>query len=76
MHNYVYVQKVLIQMADSSTHIDFLVSTVKHIQKTDGSLGLYRGLFPRIWANATTSITYSLVSKVSVQMCCVSHFVF
>lgn len=36
---------------------------LKHIQQTDGSFGLYRGLFPRIWANATTSITYTLVSK-------------
>uniref|UniRef100_H2YYM5 Mitochondrial carrier homolog 2 n=1 Tax=Ciona savignyi TaxID=51511 RepID=H2YYM5_CIOSA len=34
---------------------------IKHINTTDGYVGLYRGLLPRIFANASTSITYSLV---------------
>uniref|UniRef100_H2YYM7 Mitochondrial carrier homolog 2 n=1 Tax=Ciona savignyi TaxID=51511 RepID=H2YYM7_CIOSA len=37
---------------------------IKHINTTDGYVGLYRGLLPRIFANASTSITYSLFNKV------------
>uniref|UniRef100_H2YYM8 Mitochondrial carrier homolog 2 n=1 Tax=Ciona savignyi TaxID=51511 RepID=H2YYM8_CIOSA len=41
---------------------------IKHINTTDGYVGLYRGLLPRIFANASTSITYSLVGTVSCKI--------
>uniref|UniRef100_H2YYM6 Mitochondrial carrier homolog 2 n=1 Tax=Ciona savignyi TaxID=51511 RepID=H2YYM6_CIOSA len=43
---------------------------IKHINTTDGYVGLYRGLLPRIFANASTSITYSLVGTVSCKIKC------
>ncbi|XP_078481339.1 mitochondrial carrier homolog 2 [Ciona intestinalis] len=36
---------------------------IKHISNQDGYIGMYRGLFPRICANVSTSLTYSLVGK-------------
>lgn len=34
---------------------------IKHIRRTDGYMGMYRGLLPRMCANFTTSITYQAV---------------
>lgn len=34
---------------------------IKHIKRTDGYMGMYRGLLPRMCANFTTAITYQAV---------------
>nr|CAB3264042.1 mitochondrial carrier homolog 2 [Phallusia mammillata] len=50
---------------------------MKHIRKTDGFLGLYRGVGPRICANLSTSLTYSAVGqalkKVNVSDCMMTN---
>jgi len=38
-----------------------VMSYISHIRKTDGNLGMYRGLLPRLCANLTTSVTYQAV---------------
>lgn len=38
-----------------------VMSYISHIRKTDGNMGMYRGLLPRLCANLTTSVTYQAV---------------
>lgn len=50
-----------LEVVNVSCYVSF---TVKHIKKSDGFLGLYRGVAPRICANLSTSLTYSAVGQV------------